>query len=157
MKISKQCFGEKQDAIKMINIEDWKGYNCVIHRARRNSYEKNIRHGWYEFAKEKKLEAEDVLYFSMSPPEDFMCFHHIPMKISKQCFGEKQDAIKMINIEDWKGYNCVIHRARRNSYEKNIRHGWYEFAKEKKLEAEDVLYFSMSPPEDFMCFHVIKG
>ncbi|KAI5444542.1 hypothetical protein KIW84_012975 [Lathyrus oleraceus] len=82
---------------------------------------------------------------------------HIPMKISKQCFGEKQDAIKMINIEDWKGYNCVIHRARWNSYEKNIRHGWYEFAKEKKLEAEDVLYFSMSPPEDFMCFHVIKG
>lgn len=63
----------------------------------------------------------------------------------------------MIAIEDLKGYNCVIYRARRDLYEKNIDHVWYEFAKEKKLGADVVLYFSMSHITHYMSFDVIRG
>lgn len=37
-----KCFGEKQKGIKMIDLEAIKGYNCVIHIAGRNPYEKDI-------------------------------------------------------------------------------------------------------------------
>ncbi|KAL5067712.1 hypothetical protein RYX36_018599, partial [Vicia faba] len=48
---------------------------------------------------------------------------HIPIDIYNKCFGEKQEAIKIIDLEARKGYNCVIHTTARNSYEKYIGDG----------------------------------
>ncbi|CAI8602601.1 unnamed protein product [Vicia faba] len=100
-----------------------------------------IKDGWIDESKETTDDSND----------------HIPIDIYNKCFGEKQEAIKIIDLEARKGYNCVIHTTARNSYEKYIGDGWYEFYKEKKLKAGDELSFSMRPHADFMYVFVIRS
>ncbi|KAL5101074.1 hypothetical protein RYX36_005401 [Vicia faba] len=81
---------------------------------------------------------------------------NIPMDISRTCFGKKQNEIRMVELVDRKGCHCVILRARRDDYEKHIGHGWYAFAKEKKLQSGDVLKFSMIPFLDLMFMFLVN-
>ncbi|KAL5054375.1 hypothetical protein RYX36_035057 [Vicia faba] len=103
-------------------------------------YETLIKHGFL-------TEAERIADYRKE---------NITIDISRTCFGKKQNAIRMVDAIDGKGYHCVILRAGRNVYEKHIGHEWYTFAKEKKLQSGDVLEFSMVPFSDLMFVFLVN-
>ncbi|CAK8575218.1 unnamed protein product [Lathyrus sativus] len=82
---------------------------------------------------------------------------YIPKDVSRKCFGNKHDSVKMVDLEAGKGYKCVIHRDGRDEYEKKIGRGWYKYARENRIHTGDLLFFTMTPMSDVMHVQLVKG
>lgn len=68
-----------------------------------------------------------------------------------------QKEIKLIDFERNITWNCKIVKAKRNSNEKYLTHGWYDFVKNSDLAVDDELTFEIHIPPNSISVSITKN
>lgn len=55
-----------QDSVQLIDVQNGKTYECDVYTVNREINEKYIANGWYDYAKENRLQIGYLLGFMMS-------------------------------------------------------------------------------------------
>ncbi|GAU17156.1 hypothetical protein TSUD_177860 [Trifolium subterraneum] len=81
---------------------------------------------------------------------------HFPHCISRFAILRGQKQIELECENSFKGYQCKIVTSKRCRYEKYLTRGWYEFLKDSKLCAGDLLKFVYPTPSSFFIVEIIR-
>ncbi|CAJ2645894.1 unnamed protein product [Trifolium pratense] len=81
---------------------------------------------------------------------------HFPRNVSKFAFSSNQTRIVLEPEDSWEEYACTIATSNRCPYEKYLTRGWYEYKKDMKIRAGDVLKFSMPKYPGFIIVDLIR-